>query len=309
MKSVKRIPALLLCMLLIPAFDACGGSGTMSAEPAATEEITAKNAEPAASPAVADASQMTTVEEVVEEGMTPVFADSLLEGDYPVAVRSSSSMFRVEKAELHVRAGTMSVTLTMSGTAYLYVYPGTAMEAATGDENQRIPYTEDEAGAYCFTIPVEALDAGFACAAFSRNKELWYDRTLLLRADSLPSEAFREGFFITAESLGLKDGDYTVEVRLTGGSGRASVASPAEMKVRNGVCTAKIIWSSRNYDYMRVEDEKLLPVEGEEYSAFLVPVLYFDRPMPVVADTVAMSEPHEIAYTLYFDAASLEQVS
>ena len=309
MKSVKRILALLLCLLLIHAFAACGGNGTMSAKPAATAEITVENVEPAASPAVADASQMTTVEEVVEEGMTPVFADSLLEGDYPVAVKSSSSMFRVEKAELHVRAGSMSVTLTMSGTAYLYVYPGTAMEAATGDENRRIPYTEDEAGAYCFTLPVEALDAGFACAAFSRNKELWYDRTLLLRADSLPPEAFREGFFITAESLGLRDGDYTVEVRLAGGSGRASVASPAKLAVRDGGCTAEIIWGSKNYDYMRVGEEKLLPMEDGEFSVFLVPVLYFDRPMPVVADTVAMSEPHEIAYTLYFDAASLEQAS
>ena len=305
---MKRILSALLCLLLFPAFAACGNSGTASAEPPAAAETPQESAAPAASPAVADASQMTTVEEVVEEGMTPVYADSLLEGDYPVTIKSSSSMFRVEKAVLHVRADAMYVTLAMSSQAYLYVFPGTAMEAATADESEYIPHTEDEAGAYCFTLRVEALDEGFACAAFSRKKELWYDRTLLLRADSLPYEAFREGFFTTIESLRLEDGAYLAEVRLSGGSGRASVASPARMTVQGGTCTAEIVWSSRNYDYMLVGDVKLLPVEGKEFSTFLLPVPYFDRPVPVVADTVAMSEPHEISYTLCFDSGSLERV-
>ena len=305
---MKRILCVLLCLLLFPALAACGSSETVSAEPPAAAEIPQESAAPTTSPAVADASQMTTVEEVVEERMTPVYADSLLEGDYPVEIKSSSSMFRVEKAVLHVHADAMYVTLAMSSQAYLYVFPGTAMEAATADESEYIPYTEDEAGAYCFTLPVEALDEGFACAAFSRKKELWYDRTLLLRADSLPCEAFREGFFTTIERLGLEDGTYLAEVRLSGGSGRASVASPARITVQGGACTAEIVWSSRNYDYMLVGDVKLLPVEGEEFSVFRVPVPYFDRPVPVVADTVAMSEPHEISYTLCFDSESLERV-
>ena len=56
---------------------------------------------------VADASQMTTVEDVTEEGMVPVPAESLTDGDYPVEVESSSSMFRIEKAVLHVQDGSM----------------------------------------------------------------------------------------------------------------------------------------------------------------------------------------------------------
>ena len=205
--------ALLLSLLMLAGLPGLGQQGSASAE--------------APSPAVADASQMTTVEDVVEEGMVPVFVESLKDGDWPVEVRSSSSMFRIENAVLHVKDGSMEVTLTMSGKSYLYLYPGTALEAATGEESGRIPFVEDEDGAHTFTVPVEALDAGFACAAFSKNKELWYDRTLLLRVDSLPVEAFREGFFVTAESLGLEDGTYTVEVALAGGSGRARVVSPA----------------------------------------------------------------------------------
>ena len=287
---MKRIFPLLLCLLVL----IIGISVPASAEA------------PVPSPAVADASQMTAVEEVVEAGMTPVFADSLLDGAYPVEVKCSSSMFRIESAVLRVKDGRMEAELTMSGKSYLYVFPGTALEAATGDESGRIPFVENSEGAHCFTIPVEALDAPISCAAYSKNKELWYDRTLLFRADSLPAEAFREGFFITAQSLDLADGEYLAEVTLAGGSGRARVQSPVRLHVREGVCTAVIVWGSRNYDYMKVGSEKFLPVSTQEASAFEIPVLFFDRPMAVIADTVAMSEPHEISYTLCFDSASLE---
>ena len=138
----------------------------------------------AASPAVADASQMTTVEEVGEAWMKPVHAESLLDGEYPVEVESSSSMFRIDSAVLRVEEGRLEAKLTMGGKGYLRVWPGSAEEAAEADEDACIPYTEDEEGRHVFTIPVQALDEGFPCAAFSKNKELWYDRTLLLRSDS-----------------------------------------------------------------------------------------------------------------------------
>ena len=271
--------------------------------------FSAQQAEAADAPAVADASRMTTVEEVVEKGMVPVYAESLADGDYPVEVKSSSSMFRIAEAVLHVHDGELSATLTMSGTSYLYVYPGTALEADAAGQADLIPYAEDGNGAHTFTVPVGALDAGVPCAAFSKNRQLWYDRTLLFRADSLPMEAFREGFFVTAESLGLADGEYAVPVSLSGGSGRAKVASPARLEVRGGVCTVRIEWGSRHYDYMRVGDKRYDPVSTEGNACFEIPLICFDRPMAVVADTVAMSEPHEIAYTLLFDSAGLERLS
>ena len=255
---------------------------------------------------VADASQMTTVEEVVEADMVPVYGESLKDGEYPVEVKCSSSMFRIESALLRVRDGAMECVLTMGGKSYLCVYPGTAEEAAAAGESAYIPFVEDAAGAHTFTIPVGALDAPVKCAAYSKNKELWYDRTLLFRADSLPMGAFQDGFFTTAESLGLSDGRYAAAVSLSGGSGRAKLQSPAVLYVEDGQCTAVIGWNSKNYDYMKVAGEKYLPVANEDNAAFQIPVLYFDRPMAVVADTVAMSEPHEISYTLCFDSATLE---
>lgn len=253
---------------------------------------------------VADASQMTTVEEVVEPGMTPVYAADLVDGEYPVTFKCSSSMFRIESALLTVKDGAMEVTLTMGSKTFLHVYPGSAAEAAAKDA--WIEPVEDENGALTFTIPVEALDAAVPCAAYSRNKELWYDRSLLFRSDSLPMSAFREDFVTTAESLGLENGRYMVAVTLAGGSGKARVQSPTALVVEDGKCTAVIGWSSKNYDYMKVDGEKYLPVPNEDNSAFVIPMLYFDRPMPVIADTVAMSEPHEISYTLLFDSSTLE---
>ena len=297
---MRRVLPILLCLLALLSLSACGQKAP--AETAAAEEITE-------SAAVADASQMVEPEEVVEAGMTPVYGESLVDGDWPVEVKSSSSMFRIESAVLHVRSGEMTADMTMGGKGYLFVYPGTAPEAAAAEESACIPFTEDENGAHIFTIPVEALDAPVPCAAFSKNKELWYERSLLFRVDSLPAEAFTEGFFVTAESLGLADGNYTAAVTLSGGSGRASVESPARLTVKDGLCTAEIVFSSKNYDYVRLDDTVYLPVNTEGNSAFQIPVACCDRPMAIVADTVAMSEPHEIAYTLLFDASSLEAKS
>lgn len=279
---MKRLVSLIFCILILSGF-------ALSAY---------------AEGGVADASQMTTVEEVIEPGMTPVYAADLVDGEYPVAFKCSSSMFRIESALLKVADGKMEVTLTMGSKTFLHVYAGSAEEASSKDA--WVEPVEDENGAMTFTIPVEALDAAVPCAAYSKNKELWYDRSLLFRADSLPVSAFREGFFTTAESLKLEDGRYMVSVTLSGGSGKARVQSPTALYIENGVCTAVIGWSSKNYDYMKVEGEKYLPVPNEDNAAFRIPVLYFDRPMPVIADTVAMSEPHEISYTLLFDSESLE---
>ncbi len=257
---------------------------------------------------VADASQMTAVEDVVEAGMVPVYPESLLDGDYPVEVKSSSSMFRITGALLHVRDGKMSAALLMHSKSYPFVYPGTASEAAAAPESALIPFEETGEGEGSFTVPVVALDMGVPCAAYSRNKELWYDRTLLFRADSLPAEAFREGFFVTAESLGLTDGDYSVSVTLGGGSGRASVQSPCALRVEGGEAFAEIVWGSKNYDLMCVGDREYPRVNTEGNSVFKIPVTRFDRPMAVKARTLAMSEPHLIDYTLRFASESLERL-
>ena len=274
---------------------------------------------------VAGAADMTTVEQVGVEGMEPISADDVKDGTYEVTVESSSSMFKITKAVLTVADGSMTADLTLSGTSYLVLYPGTGTEAAADAEDHYIGYTEDEDGAYTYTIPVPALDQPFACAAFSKNKEQWYDRTLLVRADSLPEDSVlvelpdyealekaardarieamkgeSEGTDPIPSIVDLTDGEYTVNIFMEGGSGKASVTSPATMTVKDGVGIVCLEWSSSHYDYMLVDGVRYEPVNAGGNSAFEVPVTALCEPITMIADTTAMSTPHEIEYTFTF---------
>ena len=306
--------------------------------------------------AVAGAEDMTAVEDVGADGLTPVYADSLREGSYPIGVKSSSSMFRIADCRLIVSGGQLSAILTLSSEAYSHLYAGSAREAAAADpadhiapvenggegvwESGTAAYSKDalqsglhaaqsggensgddaarsgeeESGGVSFLLPVEALNVGVPCAAYSVRKGLWYDRTLLFQADTLPLKAFVS--LTTAESLNLADGDYTAEVTLSGGSGRAGVDSPARLHVADGACRVELIWNSSHYDYMKVDGtiypvlpEEQRPPESGDRSVFWIPVAAFDQPLAVVADTTAMSQPYEIAYTLYVDAATIQSVT
>lgn len=242
--------------------------------------------------------------ETPESGLTPVTADQLVEGTYPIQVDSSSEKFRITACELTAANGTLTAVMHMGGQGYLRVYMGTGEQAETAPETDFIPFHEEPDGTHTFTVPVEALDKELPCAAFSKNKEIWYDRTLVFRADSLPPEALSNA--VTPETLSLADGEYTSEVTLSGGSGKAKVESPARLTVTGGKATASIVWGSPNYDYMRIGEEKFLPTQTEGNAAFEIPVSVFDRPFTVFADTTAMSEPHEIEYTLCFSAPTAQ---
>ncbi len=98
----------------------------------------------------------------------------------------------------------------------------------------------------------------------------------------------------------LEDGEYTVNVTLEGGSGRASVDTPAKVTVTDGQAYATIVWSSANYDYMLVDGEKYLNENEGGNSTFTFPIDGVPCEMDVVGDTTAMSTPHEIDYTLTF---------
>lgn len=318
----RNIALLLAAGMLLGLLTGCG-SETASAVSAPSAEVTEASeatetpAEPvsaeesAASKAdqVASAGEMTMVEEVVEEGMTPVSPSELKDGTYEVEMKSSSSMFKVDRCELRVENGTMQAVLYMTSQSYLYLYAGTAEEAAAASEEDYIPREDAGDGMGSYTLPVEALDTGISCAAFSKKREKWYDRTLLFRADSLPQDAFLEARGTSAADLKLDDGEYTVDVTLAGGSGRASVESPAKLTVSGGAFTVTIAWSSSNYDYMVVDGVQYDPVNTEGNSVFELPLTAFDTPVAVQADTTAMSQPYLIDYTLTFDSASVTSAS
>ena len=109
----------------------------------------------------------------------------------------------------------------------------------------------------------------------------------------------------TTENSSPADGIYRAAVTLTGGSGRATVESPARITVKEGKVTATLVWSSANYDYMLVNGDRYEPEILDGHSVFEIPVA-LDCDLTVTADTVAMSTPHEIEYILHFESAGLK---
>ncbi len=123
-----------------------------------------------------------------EEAQT-LHGDQIKDGTYQIEVSSSSSMFRIIDAQLTVASGEMSAVITLSGTGYEKLYMGTGEEALADTDDKCIYYVEDSEGKYTYEVPVVALNQDINCAAWSINKEAWYDRVLVFQSSMIPEEA------------------------------------------------------------------------------------------------------------------------
>lgn len=118
--------------------------------------------------------------------------------------------------------------------------------------------------------------------------------------DSQTDETSQE----TGDGEALKDGSYQVNITMTGGTGKASIESPATLTVEDGAMTVTLVWSSIYYDYMIVGDVTYYNENEGGNSTFTIPVESLDEPLTVIGDTTAMSTPHEIEYVLTFELAA-----
>ncbi len=239
-------------------------------------------------------------------GLLPLLAKDIEEGSYEIETASSSSMFKIEKTVLYVKDNAMTADITLSGKGYSNVTMLSAAdsEGLTSLEGTTAAVGKD--GKYVFTLPVQSLNTELVCSAFSKKKQKWYERRVVFYSEKIPAE----NLFVTPyvmQKCGLKDGSYTISVKLAGGSGKASVKSPASLRVKDGIPLARIEWSSPNYDYMILNGKKILPLANEQNSVFELPVLVFDKAMSVFADTTAMSTPHEILYQLEFSLETAQR--
>ena len=231
---------------------------------------------------------------------------ALPDGVYTAEFDTDSSMFHANEAcdgkgTLTVENGQMTFHVSLASTHIVNLYLGKASDAADHEADWLQPTTDTvtysdgtSEEVYGFDIPVTAVDTDFDLAILG-TKGKWYDHVVSVR------NAVQQ-----AGTAAPTDGTYTCDVTLEGGSGRAAVDSPAALTVADGKMTATIVWSSPNYDYMIVDGEKYLPTNTEGNSTFEIPVSALDTALDVTADTVAMSTPHEIEYTLTFDSASLK---
>ena len=292
MKYTRFVSLLAVSALLAASLAGCGSSASSVASSASSEAVSS----------VAE----SAVSEAASESAAASSALALEDGTYTAEFDTDSSMFHANEAcdgkgTLTVEDGQMTLHISLQSKKIVNLYVGMAADAPDHEADWLQPTTDTvtysdgtSEEVYGFDVPVEALDTDFQLAILG-TKGKWYDHTVSVR--NVEAQA--------AEAVETPaDGSYTCEVTLEGGSGRATVDSPAALTVADGKMTATIVWSSPNYDYMVVDGEKYLPTNTEGNSMFEIPVSALGVPLSVVADTVAMSTPHEIEYTLTFSAPS-----
>lgn len=292
MKYTRFVSLLAVSALLAASLAGCGSSASSVASSASSEAVSS----------VAE----SAVSEAASESAAASSARALEDGTYTAEFDTDSSMFHVNEASdgkgtLTVEDGQMTLHISLQSKKIVNLYVGMAADAPDHEADWLQPTTDTvtysdgtSEEVYGFDVPVEVLDTDFQLAILG-TKGKWYDHTVSVR--NVEAQA--------AEAVETPaDGSYTCEVTLEGGSGRATVDSPAALTVADGKMTATIVWSSPNYDYMIVDGEKYLPTNTEGNSTFEIPVSALGTPLSVVADTVAMSTPHEIEYTLTFSAPS-----
>ncbi len=239
------------------------------------------------------------------KGGTPQPAP-LADGMYSADFNTDSTMFHVNEANngkgiLTVKDGQMTIHVALPSKSIVNLFAGTAADAQKDGAALLYPTTDTVTYAdglteevHSFDIPVPYLDEEFDCALVG-TKGVWYDHKVSVSGPA-PITYGAE----------VADGDYTMSVTLTGGSGKASVQSPANVTVKDGAMTAEIVWSSSHYEYMTLDGVQYDPVNTEGNSTFLIPVTP-DTDITVQALTTAMSEPHLIEYVLHFDGSTLTE--
>ena len=252
-----------------------------------------------------------------EKAADPGIAD----GTYVATFKSDSTMFHVSEANqdrgiLTVKDGKMTIHVSLQSKKIVNLYPGPAEDAQKEGAELLEPTTdkvvysdgyEDEV--YGFDIPVPALDEEFDVALIGTHGN-WYDHKVVVsdpvEGDDIQAVINGDAAEGSAAVPDIADGEHTIEVTLEGGTGKASVDSPAVIRKSGDEIIAVITWSSPYYDYMIVDGQKYEPVNTDGNSVFEIPVASLDSPLEVIADTTAMSEPHEIEYTLIFDPSSIK---
>ncbi len=294
MKSniVKSIVAITLGAVLIAG---CGKSEAPVAP--ATEES-------------AEESSEVLTEEQSEESAQEAKAAPIEDGTYLASFDTDGSMFHVNEAWdgkgiLTVKDGEMTIHIVMPSKNTVNLFYGLAEDAKKDGAvlidptNEEVTYddgTSEEV--YAFDVPVPVLNEEYDLALIGK-KQVWYDHKVKV-SNPEPYDGETESAKADDAKADANDEGLTAEVTLTGGSGKATVTSPAKIKEEDGKIIATIEWSSPHYDYMIVDGVKYMPVNTEGNSVFEIPIPGYNEDFTVIADTVAMSKPHEIEYVLNF---------
>ncbi len=296
---MKNRAGIAILALLAALLGGCGGTGSTQGQ---TDGMPQKDAQETPEP---------------QTGSSP---EELADGTYLARFQTDSGMFHVSEAcegkgTLTVENGEMTIHISLASKNIVNLYPGRAEDARKEGAKLLEPtedtvtysdgMTDEVSG---FDVPVPALGTEFDLALIGK-KGKWYDHKATV-SDPVPMEDGAQGESGDAKGKhadALQDGTYCVDLTFEGGSGKAEILSPATLTVADGKMTATLQWNSPNYDYMVVDGEKYLPIRTEGGSVFELPVSGLDEPMDVIGDTVAMSRPHEVEYTLTFQSGTIQE--
>lgn len=192
-----------------------------------------------------------------------------------------------------------AVSMTACGGKKAESQASSAVETASSAVESAV----SDAASAGASVVSEAASAGESAASEGAKAIADFKAADFKATDELQAQADAAAQMLADkyEKLSLADGVYEVNVTLAGGSGRAKIASPTELTVKDGRATAKIVWSSDKYDYMEVDGIRFTPNIENGHSVFVIPVTGLGAPQSVVGDTTAMSKPHAIDYQLTFE--------
>ncbi len=256
------------------------------------------------------------------------------DGQYSVTAECGAAMFKIVDTKLNIVNGAIMATLTLGGTGYDYLYPGTGEEAAN-DKDNWVPFAVDENGKYTYTIPVSELDKPITISSHSLKNNIWYDRTVTFDASSLkkigdatdpvdpnptptptptpvptdPTKPDDESDHETDatgstsrvnNSTTLKDGTYAPDsFSFSGGSGRTRIVCD-KVTVKNGqaYATIRFVSSSGNppqFSYVKASGNTYYSNDG---CTFTIPV-ELNKNNRILGMTTKMSSAHEIEYIIF----------
>lgn len=205
----KQFVSLSVASLMLAAvLTGCGGASSTASSAASSEAASAVSA--------AAASESTEA--------------ALPDGVYTAEFDTDSGMFHANEAcngmgTLTVESGQMTFHVSLSSKKIVNLYVGMAADAEANKEDWLLPTTDTvtysdgtSEEVYGYDIPVAAVDQDFQLALLG-TKGKWYDHTVSIRNAQPKAEEAAET---------PADGEYSVNVTLEGGSGRATAVSKSD---------------------------------------------------------------------------------
>lgn len=262
----------------------------------------------------------------------------LADGTYKVKADTDNRMFYIftnsknqKLAYLKKKGGKMTVTITLTGQGYDYLYMGTTKEAAKAGKSKWTKF-KNISGYYTYTFTISKLDTKLQIAAHSKNRNKWYQHTIIFyskgavkvkgdvsytppankdkntqkkpkndhKKDQVSKSTTDSGksTSVVNNATNLKDGVYTPDkFSWSGGSGRLAYIDCSKITVTGGKAYATIVFGSSGYDLVKASG-RTYAKGGGGLSAFVIPVK-LNANNTIVARTVAMSQPHWITYSIY----------